>query len=613
MKKTVQINIGHQLFTIDEDAYMKLSQYLASLKNYFGESPESEEIISDIEYRIADLLSDRDVPSMSVSIEDVDSIIATMGTPREIDNEEILTDENAEPGVYPSEKKLVRIADGRILGGVCNGLADFFNIDVRIVRIIFILLGIGSFGTWSLVYLALWIILPAGEKQPWNAPRKKLYRDPQNKVLGGVLSGIAQYFGYSVNNVRLAFSIPYILLGISLLTGPFGFIFSVGFIWPVVLTMTIIYIILWIALPEASTVVDRMDMKGEPININTIKNSVYEGGAAITSRARNMGREVRDAYHTQSQRVNHGGILRAIGIVLKVSLMLFIFLVALGLIAGFIGLYSAGINFSTIDDFLFRTGWQEWGTKCILLIFIISPILTLVYILSRNSQPKNSKLAYLIAGLWVAAFLGVFALASSFAMDFRMQVSKKSQMEFPSTMDTLYIGYSDSKEGYVVDYSMGLENLFYENAGVLNVYNWSKMRINESPDERIHIYLRETCQGRNKEECQARLDNMSFEVNKINDSLIIDRYLRIHKPEVYRGQRATLVIEVPKSVHVIYSREKSSFRFNNRNGSVHISLSDEDEDGTNTADIEIDDDIQVHVTEDSDTTFSVDLDDEDFE
>ncbi len=615
MKKTVQINIGHRLFTIDEDAFQELSSYLTSLKNYFGDSPESQEIISDIEYRIADLLSERDQQTVSVSIQDVDSIIATMGTPSEIDGEEITVDDDVED-VYPGEKKLVRIDDGKVIAGVCNGIADYFNINVPIVRLIFILLAFGTSGTWIIVYIALWIMLPEGQKAPWNAPRKKLFRDPENKVLGGVLSGIAQYFGYSVQNVRLVFALPFILLAICAVMGPFGFIFSFGVLWPIVMTMTIIYIILWISLPVPANVVDRMDMKGQPINIDTIKNTVYDSGSVISAKAQSMGNDVRSAYNTQSEKIKTGGLGRALGIVLKVFLVLGIFVFAIGIIAGFTTLKAAGLDFSTINDFIFRNKAQEISAWIILLVFLFTPIITLVYFLTKNTRAADSKLGYIIGGLWIFAFIGLFLWGTNFAMDFRTQVSKKITQDFPATMDTLYVKYPDMND-YEVDYSLGLESLFYEKDGVLNVYNGSGLKIKESPDNLIHIYTKKTCQGRNMEDCKERLAEMKFDVSKEKDSILLQQYIQIHKPGVFRGQRASIVMEVPKGIHVDAPKNHNrKVHIYGRRGQVKVSYEDEEEDNSNgsvSVDINEEDGVKVRINEDNDTTVVVDIDDDDFE
>ena len=88
----------------------------------------------------------------------------------------------------------------KIVGGICAGLAYYFNIDSVWPRLIFALLTLGTYGGFLIVYAILWIAIPASAELEEEAAVKKMYRNPENKVVGGVASGVAAYFGIRLHH-----------------------------------------------------------------------------------------------------------------------------------------------------------------------------------------------------------------------------------------------------------------------------------------------------------------------------------------------------------------------------------------------------------------------------
>lgn len=160
MNKTVTINIAGLVFHIDEDAYNRLDAYINAVRNSIQQE-DKEEIVEDIEARIAELFSDRiDQQSGVIRMNHVDEIIEIMGKPEDyfIEEEGYVA---IEEGFTTSKgtKKIYRDGDKRILGGVCAGLGHYLNVDVVWIRIIFVLLFF-LYGLSTLVYFILWIIIP---------------------------------------------------------------------------------------------------------------------------------------------------------------------------------------------------------------------------------------------------------------------------------------------------------------------------------------------------------------------------------------------------------------------------------------------------------------------
>ena len=232
MKKTVSINIGGIIFHIEEDGYDRLKNYLDSVNSYFSSFEDSKEIISDIESRIAEIfLSKLAANRQTLNIIDVDELIATMGTTQDFDatleNEpESQATSQAETEEAPKKekatgkaKRLYRDTKRKLIGGVSSGIAHYFGIDPLWIRLLFIALFINIFfsglaGGTLLTYIILWIVVPANSKWEDDSRVKKLFRNPDERVLGGVSGGIAAYFGVDVAIVRLLFVLSIFLGGV---------------------------------------------------------------------------------------------------------------------------------------------------------------------------------------------------------------------------------------------------------------------------------------------------------------------------------------------------------------------------------------------------------------
>ena len=164
MNKTVNINLAGIFFHIDEDAYLKLSRYLEAIKRSFTDSQGRSEIISDIEARIAELFSERiQNEKQVVGMPLVDKVISIMGQPEDyLVDDEIFEDEPQPKYSYRSTtaKKLFRDTDNSYIGGVSSGLGHYLGIEAIWLRLLWILLAIGSGGTFIFVYLVFWALVP---------------------------------------------------------------------------------------------------------------------------------------------------------------------------------------------------------------------------------------------------------------------------------------------------------------------------------------------------------------------------------------------------------------------------------------------------------------------
>src|SRR5688572_7333646 len=184
MKKIININLSGRVIQIEDSAYEKLQGYIESLRRYFSKEEGRDEIINDIESRIAELLHEKVRKSASpITDEDVDGVIASMGRPEDFDEEAAETrDTKGQPQQQQfsySEKKtrrrLYRDTSDKFIGGVCSGIAAYLNVDPAIVRILFAIITFGGFGLGFLIYILLWMILPTKDLEGFAG--KRLYRN----------------------------------------------------------------------------------------------------------------------------------------------------------------------------------------------------------------------------------------------------------------------------------------------------------------------------------------------------------------------------------------------------------------------------------------------------
>ena len=257
MKKTLSINIGSKVFNIDNDAYELLKKYLDSIKSYFEKIETEEDILLDIETRISEKFSSIKNFSESLNLIDVKNIINEMGSVDDFKEiyeeyskkEESEFNESTHKDYKNENRKIFRNLDDKVIAGVASGIANYFNIDPVISRLLFLASILTGFGL--IVYIICWIGIP-GKRVGMLNSSKRLFRDGDNKILGGVAYGIANYFNIDTAIIRIIFIV-------SLFLGGFGFIS---------------YILLWISIPEAKTVEDKMRANGYEVTIENIEKYI---------------------------------------------------------------------------------------------------------------------------------------------------------------------------------------------------------------------------------------------------------------------------------------------------------------------------------------------------
>ncbi len=338
MNKTININLGGFIFHIDELAYDKLKKYLEAIKNSLGSSnDETDEILKDIEARICELLNEKLSDNKQVvSDDDINEIIQIMGQPEDYtDGETAEKEENQKEDETESETYKIS---------------------------------------------------------------KKLFRDGEDRYIGGVASGTAHYLGIDITLARILWIFIAIFTGLGLF----------------------IYFMLWILTPEAKTSIEKLQMKGEPVNIGNIEKKIREEFENVSEKVKKGASDIENKFKNKTQyRLKNivdtlvdllVNMLKLAGKILGGLITTISFIAAFSLIAGLVGWISMsilGLHSYRIPHFETIIPFEIIGVCAI--IFALIPFLLLLSLGLKTISIKNktfSKQTQLILfALWVIVFI----------------------------------------------------------------------------------------------------------------------------------------------------------------------------------------------------------------
>ena len=246
MDKTININLGGILFQIDEEAFRILRDYLQAINNHFGNVQGGHETIEDIESRIAEIFQSHKGLTGVISKENVESMIAIIGKPEDFDPGE---PEAGTPVYTNQKKKMYRNTDDTIIGGVCSGIAAYLDSDPVLFRILFVL-SAAFFGVGFLIYIGLWIALPAARTESqkramygneYHSERSLIRNNDSSQITGITRYNSTSKVGNAINEVfRALGKVCYIILRIFLIMIGVSFVLT-GFLFILCYVMIFIF------------------------------------------------------------------------------------------------------------------------------------------------------------------------------------------------------------------------------------------------------------------------------------------------------------------------------------------------------------------------------------
>jgi phage shock protein PspC (stress-responsive transcriptional regulator) len=488
MIKTISINLSGQVFQIDENAYEQLKQYLEAVRNRFVKTEGNEEIIADIESRIAEMMAEKiSDKKQSVTIADIDAIIAIMGRPEQFESEESVEQEST-------------------------------------------------------------VTESSTEKN--TTQKKRMFRDPDDKVLGGVCSGLSAYFGISDPLWLRVIMVIFLFLS-------FGTAF-----W--------IYVILWIIIPKAKTASDKLQMKGEPVNIDNIEKTIKEDFADLQHKIENINNDKGSSLRkiTQSAVSFLGLLLKlAIKVLSKIFALFFIvvgIVIAILLVFGFVLPFGVlGVSFPDLFDLVFENSTQLFlGAAGVVLLtaipafgLIFSGIRTLI-----GSKTRYRIVNISLTGLWLVGLVLVFYVAASLGKSFSSEELVRQELVLQTTTDTLKLNVKEEigSETNNATFSFGSTPFIIgkdENSISLEM---NQLDIAKSNDQNFSISIRKKARGKNRGEAGKRAEAIEYNIIETDSSVIFPTHYSVAKKDKFRSQEVILTLNVPvgKVVFLSYEMEK---------------------------------------------------------
>ncbi len=545
MKKNISINISGIIFHIEEDGYETLKEYLESINRYFSSFDDSHEIIADIESRIAEIfLGKLNDGKQVIQKEDVESLIATMGSIKDFqaveEEEPVQEDEPYEDSEEKTteapayHKKLYRDKKRKLLGGVLSGVAYYFGMDPLWLRLVFIVLFLGiSYiksigGSLFIIYIILWIILPESDTLEEEKKYKKMFRDPDDKVLGGVASGMAAYFGLDPIVFRLIFIVSLFFAGTGL----------------------ILYIILWAIIPEAKTLTDKMEMQGQPVTLSNIESNIRKSLSPKDGEDNPLKkilllpfRLIAVVFDFISKHLGpiFGFIIEAVRVIVGIILVIVglsgvvSILIAIGTLVGIISSNNYPDFLPIPSDFIFNQIYLF--PSIALTVSLAIPFIYLIILgisITVKKYVLNPKAGWTLLAIWLIS-LGYIAIKiPSIVNDFREDGKYTEVNRYNPVAKTLAFNYNDIGD---------------------DAFNSISFEIEGHPDSSVMIQQIFTARGPDRKSASEAAKNTGYSINIEDSVFTFDSRLTQGSNKQFRMQEMELTLYIPYNQHFVFDEQ----------------------------------------------------------
>ena len=544
MDKTKNISLGGFSFLIEENAYTALSQYLAEVRQHLQHNSDRDEIIFDVEQRMAELLKDRTANREVIMHQDVLYLIEVLGKPEQyVEDEEADKATNAAPEAsaqaFSANKPLYRDIDDCKIGGVLSGMAHYFNISPTMLRIAFAVCLILSFVvsyrwiflfngvSWAIIilYILLWMIVPAAvttaqklemqgaavtldslaSYKSSSTSSTEWHKSYSDKILWGVIGGLAQYTSVSSTWLRLI----YLLL---------------------ILVCIPVYVGISIALIAAYLVLTLL-LKPETVAPSAEPNS--NPTAASTSAVPNSNPK-------------RGSLLLTV-ILAALALPLLFTLIAI--IMAIFGLTSAsGLTLLLLNDylpFLISNSIQRFALYSSVFLLLLVPLSLLILVVVRLSYKRfrgTRVWAILTFIAFIAALIGLSISVGSTAKEFFIENNFERKISVPTTSDTLHISIKSKYDNSLV-LTVDADTLLVQRESYLH----NILPTNESEP---YLLCRQTAMGRTGSQAAQNAKNIRIPLEIKDNHIAIPEYYEIIRGNTYRGQNVYYQLYLPVGKYI---------------------------------------------------------------
>ena len=497
MKKTFTINISGSIFHIDDDAFEKLQRYLQMLNRHFGTAPEGQEIIQDIEARIGELLIERTSNKMEVVTDTmVDEVITRMGRA-----EDFMEAGDQEPSGGKQEQGTAPLID--------------------------------------------------------PLTRRRLYRDGDNRVLGGVCSGMGAYFNMDPVILRVIFFLLFFLIG------PFNML---------------LYLILWIAVPKAKTTAQRLEMRGKEPTISNIEKSIRE---EVKEVGENYNKFMNSPdYDKGASRMNRLGDVAgsSLRVVLRVVVLLFgatLIIIGIASLIGFITTMMMGHSF--LHGGMWNFGWDSdinmanlmnhfvspgaYTVSMIAILILVGiPILILFFIGTKllfRYKTNNKLIGLGTFGVWLLALVTLIIVGVNQAGNFSKQTNQIVNQKVECTnCKTIYLDMNDDLYESLIDDHISFDRMkVAEVNGKEKLLGRPNFTIEKSTTGEFLLLIKKRARGSNTLEAQQNVEQITYNYAQKDSTLQLDPYYLLNDNAKWRDQEVSMVLKVPQG-KTIFMNEK---------------------------------------------------------
>ncbi|HLN74765.1 MAG TPA: PspC domain-containing protein [Prolixibacteraceae bacterium] len=491
MKKTFTINISGSVFHIDEDAFEKLQRYLQMLNRHFGTALEGQEILQDIEARIAELLIEKTNNKVEVvTSEMVNDVMVRMGQPEdfmEVEEEEPAAKTQAQTTIPPVEqpirRRLYRDGENRVLGGVCSGLSAYFNVDVVVFRIIFVLALFLAFGS-VLVYIILWIAVPKAKTTAQRLEMRGMEATVSNieKSIKEEMKEIGDNYNRFMNTPEGEKGTTRMDRMGDTLGGTFRVLLRVG-----VLILGIILILF--AIGSLIGFVASM----------AIGHSFLHGGPW-----------------------NFGG--------------------------------GPDINMGTLINHFISPGAYTISVIAISLLAGI-PILVLLFIGTKlifRYHTNNRVIGLISFAVWLVALITLVFVGVNQAQNFSKQTSQTMTQKVEcATCKTIYLDVNDDLYASMIEEHISLDRMkVAEVNGKEKLLGHPSFTIEKSANEEFLLQVKKRSRGNSNENALQNMEQIDYNFTQKDSTLLFDPYYILKDNAKWRNQEVNMVLKVPQGKSV---------------------------------------------------------------
>ena len=495
MNKTITSNIAGYVFHIDENAFDKLDAYLNTIRSYFKDSQGKDDIIADIEARLAEMLQERIGDAKQVvTLDDVNHVIQIMGRP------EAFLEDDSDTAEWAGQKSV-----------------------------------------------------------PRSETTRRLFRDPDNRVIGGVCAGVSNYLGLDDPIwLRLALVISF-------------FFFGTGFL---------LYLILWIIMPEAVTTADKLQMRGENVTVSNIEKKVNEELETVKNKWNDLNgnnrtaRKVGNAFHRAITLIGSlitmllNFLSKIIGFVLLFTGIIG-FLAMLTIPLGLPTMISVGndgvVSSAIVPDIMYNmvggsgtmsfamiAGMLVWGIPLLFIAFIGSKLLF-------RYKGLNKSISLTLMGLWIIGIVMSLTVATTIASDFTSEGSDTETIELP------IVANSEKAIVLALNHELGddepkteaeIFDLELMTAGnSTKLYGKPELDIKMAKTTEPKLIIKRQARAKRKQDAMERASKITYGFVATDTSILFNGYFEIPEDELWRTQDVELELLLPVGYSIYLSDE----------------------------------------------------------